>query len=614
MRMKKTLLISMALLAAMTVSAQKVERYSDIAKSTPAPIPFTDEMEVATETHDVEFTGDRSKLKKAPKVKADELKAWYNRPAGDFYGMYITKDENDPVTTYSTVYAPYLWGTPYRDNTFVNASTGAFTEWSYQLYDRSSRSYTWYSSSDKDLTVHPILESDTVPVITATDDGSTIDTYTLKGGKVTSGALAAEYNCRILNRVDYQTAFSNTSTSHLWYSSKFFAANTNRDFTKLAGSYYTTGAKDADGGTTGRWYGRNYSGIDGVCMAFEKPQNPYCLRHVGVRAQSVKVAAGKDVTIKAIVYRLPEIPAMPVDTTAPVHVYPTEADIIAQGTYTFDAETYSGSSVNGIFSIPLVEEEDGLTFEVTPSVDYPILVEITGYNVEDMDAAFTMLYSSDQYDEGHGELCYLKRSNSNYEGGYEYVGQCNYFVNSTTKEPLKYYRGVSVLIDIEKPYMVWNYLNETGEYNFPTAGADTTVQVYTYRGADEWTITDEDDQDLPEWITVEPTDEMEEGEYTNVTDAKITCAPLPEGTAYRECNVKLAIPGAYLIYKASQGEKPASLTGDVNGDGVVNTSDVTALLNIILGSAETVPAADVNGDGVVNTSDVTALINIILGA
>ena len=57
-----------------------------------------------------------------------------------------------------------------------------------------------------------------------------------------------------------------------------------------------------------------------------------------------------------------------------------------------------------------------------------------------------------------------------------------------------------------------------------------------------------------------------------------------------------------------------TLKGDVNGDGVVNTSDVSALLNIILGSAETVPAADVNGEGVVNTSDVTALINIILGA
>ncbi len=54
--------------------------------------------------------------------------------------------------------------------------------------------------------------------------------------------------------------------------------------------------------------------------------------------------------------------------------------------------------------------------------------------------------------------------------------------------------------------------------------------------------------------------------------------------------------------------------GDVNGDGKVNVSDVTALVNMILG---VVPKdderADLNGDGKVNVTDITALINIILG-
>ena len=58
----------------------------------------------------------------------------------------------------------------------------------------------------------------------------------------------------------------------------------------------------------------------------------------------------------------------------------------------------------------------------------------------------------------------------------------------------------------------------------------------------------------------------------------------------------------------------AATPGDVNGDGKVNVSDVTALVNMILG---VIPkdevGADVNGDGKVNVSDVTALINIILG-
>ena len=57
-----------------------------------------------------------------------------------------------------------------------------------------------------------------------------------------------------------------------------------------------------------------------------------------------------------------------------------------------------------------------------------------------------------------------------------------------------------------------------------------------------------------------------------------------------------------------------NLKGDVNGDGKVNVTDVTTLVNMILGTIPKNEAvADINGDGKVNVSDVTALINIILG-
>ena len=57
----------------------------------------------------------------------------------------------------------------------------------------------------------------------------------------------------------------------------------------------------------------------------------------------------------------------------------------------------------------------------------------------------------------------------------------------------------------------------------------------------------------------------------------------------------------------------AKATGDINGDGEINVSDVTALINKILGSSTYSDAVcDINGDGEINVSDVTALINMIL--
>jgi hypothetical protein len=53
--------------------------------------------------------------------------------------------------------------------------------------------------------------------------------------------------------------------------------------------------------------------------------------------------------------------------------------------------------------------------------------------------------------------------------------------------------------------------------------------------------------------------------------------------------------------------------GDVNHDGSVNISDVTALINGLLSNAITCDiCADINDDNLINISDVTALINLLL--
>ena len=61
--------------------------------------------------------------------------------------------------------------------------------------------------------------------------------------------------------------------------------------------------------------------------------------------------------------------------------------------------------------------------------------------------------------------------------------------------------------------------------------------------------------------------------------------------------------------------KDGGLRGDVNDDGSVNISDVTTLIDLLLGgnaSGISLSGADCNQDGSINISDVTALVDHLL--
>ena len=61
---------------------------------------------------------------------------------------------------------------------------------------------------------------------------------------------------------------------------------------------------------------------------------------------------------------------------------------------------------------------------------------------------------------------------------------------------------------------------------------------------------------------------------------------------------------------------PGSKTGDVNDDGYVNVTDVTLVVDHILGKSDDnfiIENADINSDGTISVADVTALVDLILG-
>ncbi|MBQ1737819.1 MAG: dockerin type I repeat-containing protein, partial [Muribaculaceae bacterium] len=57
---------------------------------------------------------------------------------------------------------------------------------------------------------------------------------------------------------------------------------------------------------------------------------------------------------------------------------------------------------------------------------------------------------------------------------------------------------------------------------------------------------------------------------------------------------------------------PQFLLGDVDGDGKVSITDVTALIDLLLGDGTYVEAGDMNGDGALTITDVTDLIDLLL--
>jgi hypothetical protein len=54
--------------------------------------------------------------------------------------------------------------------------------------------------------------------------------------------------------------------------------------------------------------------------------------------------------------------------------------------------------------------------------------------------------------------------------------------------------------------------------------------------------------------------------------------------------------------------------GDVDGDGVVTSVDITCIYNYLLnGDTTYVATSDVNGDGSITSVDITCIYNILLG-
>ncbi len=618
--MKKVLLLAAAALMVTSANAQ-LKR----SETTQIPArPQTQLVKPQAQMKEMQMRTPGTPVVQNARKKAGAIDVWYRRPAGALAGSIVV-EEGAYAGMY---YAPYIAMTPYVDYTYNGYADGVpdgtTYDWRVQYYgmnDAGEEAQMWATVPGMDLEMQYSYETDSVPIFRATVPGGKFYEFFIHGFEMSGTSdkpiTGAEHSANVL---------AVPSTMDIWdidvlKSSKTFCYGGRNGDQRYPLTYYS-GAVPYGRNENGWWFGKNGGTngggfVDGIAQAFEKPTFPYLLKQVVLDCAVLEVKAPVDMYCK--IYKLDEIPPYMDDDEA---VLPEEpGELIAMGRATLTPET---ADVTGdLIFFTLFGEEDGLEYDVTPTIDCPILVVVDGYNDPEMEnlTDFSALISSDDMvDEGFGELAYLKYGVTDEEGNldhYVWAGLNNFFSSGEMKT------GLSIFLSTENPYLTFNYNDEDGEYTFPNEGGlmEKHFGNYTTRSIEFWSWTPSaddawyiscNDEEVPDWLSIELTDQMQNGEFTGLVNAEVVAEPLPAGVSYREAIVRFEFPGAYIDYKFMQGEGgPVPVPGDVNQDGEVTIADVNALIDMIL-SGELEMIGDVNGDGEVTIADVNAVIDIIL--
>ena len=640
MLMKKLLLFAAVVLMVSTASAQSTSaashsRFAAMKERMSKPVrhsnaPRRADISQISTMQEMQVRDTDAKLPNVAKspVRAGVPEPRYHRPAGMFSATFVAYDDFWSYHDYC-----FLIAKPYAEYRWTGTATGAGSSTSYAWDFWMNNNEKHYLDGKTELVFSTAMEWDTVPVFHAVSGGYVHPNadwydYQLKSYiwdmahdsiKYTEPACIISANDN--EEVNLQMyGEEDESPIHL-YSSKTMTCT---EKTKYILTYYY-GATPWGVNDYGWWFGKNGSHVDGIGQAFEKPQHPYTLTDVYLLTYNLNVTSSVTLTCK--VYRLDKIPAYRDDQSVVLPEVPGE--LIAKGRAVVTPGTVN--ETDGLITFSLYGEEDGLEYDWHPTIDYPILVCIEGYNDPSMDGLvdFTAFISTDyETDEGFGELAYLKWGQTddegNFTGGYQWKGLDHAFSNGMTMKT-----GLSIFIGIENQFVKFaDWRKEDGEHLFPDAGGvlmktycngDTVfygqgIEFYSSVPSEDegWFLTCNGRDDLPDWLSIDLTDRYVNGKFSGYVVASVVADPLPAGVDYREATVRFEIPGDYIDYKFMQGVQPVGLRGDVNTDGQVSISDVTCLIDLLLNGTPGGPTADVNADNNVTISDVTRLIDILL--
>jgi hypothetical protein len=103
---------------------------------------------------------------------------------------------------------------------------------------------------------------------------------------------------------------------------------------------------------------------------------------------------------------------------------------------------------------------------------------------------------------------------------------------------------------------------------------------------------------------------LEDGVFKYIPDAA-SSVEIKDYSAYITFDNLAEIDEWVEMMLPTSGLVPEGLIGDVNGDGVVNGTDIQTVINFIIADVFD-EKADVNKDGLVNGTDIQEIINIIV--
>ena len=602
--MKKSLLISLliggslASYAAVPVKISQTERPEAVATTAVATQAVIDETRTA-------------QLGQTIGTRADIVGKFRSDYGTYFYGMtapgdgYIYNGSTTSVNGIPGAYT-YLLVPPYTDFTYRNLT-------------KDGSKYTWYLSAANSKEVSTDKDYNYGPFDGITQDHPFVYYYS----PVLSVDGGASNGIATVPKAWHDTHVPYTDTP-ITFGLSAYPSSHNNGVDMVAATRIWWGASDACASDSeGNYYlsAANLASLgldEGVFGAYgqiyEKPISPLVLEGVsGYTRANIKAGA----KIKATISKM----------TAAGQI----GEVVTTGVYEFpkDIENIQGSNSSGVtkYTIP-VTVLDEFEMETPLVLDFPfvVFIEADWQDTKQFETFYQQLVAApdlesaeDYYNSGRfGALARIdgkKNGASKHAYPYVQVGftsgayTTGWWMNLEGYFPYLGNFGGSTAVNDQLEGQLGDKYNLT----YPTTATTYSIWVQSNYGADDILVSDENDNEVADWIKVTASDKVYQGDDSdyNYIDYSISAAALPSNVKGRQATVKLSSIGLSKEYIITQGEY----------DGVNSVTVETVTVKAVNGNFEVTAPASVSNVEVYNVAGqvvanvpVTAGVNTIDGS